>query len=127
MWKEPHPGTSLEGFDGNHVPDILGHDVSNDKVDLFFRVGGVMAGSFHSVALVELACNGFDLHSPAALAGVQNEVEARAVSPWLRDFESELGRSGEERGLRDFASTLGRVCGEAVWPVRLLNPLLVFP
>ena len=84
-----------EGLDGDDVPEFFGDDVGGEDVDFVGRVGTLGAillpGMGHegvAVASGDLVAGGFDLDAPEAVAGVEDEVVAVAVSPGLGDAEA---------------------------------------
>ena len=59
------------------------------------------------VAAVALVFGGADLHAPEAVAGVEDEVVAVAVSPGLGDAEAEGDGFVHESQFGEFSATLG--------------------
>ena len=106
---KPQPDTPIQSLDRDHIPCILRHNVGHDEIDVFFCVGGAIAGSSHLVTPVEVRLGGLNLYPPAARAGVHNEVKLRAVSPGFGYIESKVRSLAKERRLSRFPLALARV------------------
>ena len=96
---------------GNHVPEIFRHDMSDDEVDFRGGVCLLVAPGFHDVTGAVGAPGRFDLNPPELLAGIEDEIVALAFSPGFGDAETEASGFGEKGGFRGFAMRFGR--GEA--------------
>ena len=59
------------------------------------------------VSVNHAGVRGFDLHAPAMVSGVEDEVVAIALSPGLRYAEAEAGGLVEKGGFGDLSAALG--------------------
>src|SRR6266404_5965761 len=90
---EPQIFARRESFDREHVPEIEGHDVGDDAIDVVGGEGDHFALhvdiGMDGVAALALVGGGAHLHAPEASAGVEDVVVAVAVSPGLGHAETE--------------------------------------
>ena len=98
MGEEGKIAAGGEGTDGEDVPGVLGDDVGDEKIYLFWGVadfGGAAAevASGDVIGTVEIASAGLDLDAPelgsAAGGGVEDEVVGFAVAVRFGDGETE--------------------------------------
>ena len=97
--------------DGDYVPEVEGDNVGDEEID----VGGGVVGfaglvGVHGLDIVTSRAQiggAFDLNAPEALAVVEDEVVALAVSPGLGELEAESFRFEEEGGFGTFSGALG--------------------
>ena len=112
---EAEHGRGRADFDGDDVPDVEGHNMGGEEVDVVAGVDGASfadgVGGAGFVGLGTDGFGGFDLHAPEALSVVENEVVAEAVAPGLGDAESEAGSAVEEGGFGALAGDLGIFAG----------------
>ena len=97
-------------FDGDDVPEVDGHEVGDEYVNFrggVHRLLGVAAACMQIVVTVVMVASGFDLNTPEAVAGVEDEVVAFAIAPGLGDTKAEAGGFVKESEFGDFAATFG--------------------
>jgi hypothetical protein len=100
-------GASAEGVDWDHIPDVFGYDVGNQKIDVVgsvFPVGGV-AGS-NAVIMRPARVSGLDLHAPGTPAVIQDEIVAVAVALGLGNGKAEESCFVEKSGLASLTAPL---------------------
>lgn len=86
-------------IDGDYVPDVDRDEVGDKHIDFLGCVERflvVAASCMQIVVTAVVAASGFDLDTPQALAGVEDEVIAFAVAPWFGDSETKGGGFVEE-------------------------------
>jgi hypothetical protein len=94
-------------FDRDYVPDVDRNKIRDKNVDF---LGGVLAllliaaSSMQVVATFAVVASGLDLHTPQALAGIEDEVVAFAIAPGFGDSEAEAGGFVKESEFGDFAA-----------------------
>jgi hypothetical protein len=104
---------AARGFDGEHVPGVLGDDVGDvgdDEINLVLGVGVDASPASVRTYLVETTvggASGLYLHAPQAVVPAQDEVETFAVSIRLGDSKPRLAAlltnansANSPRGLR---------------------------
>jgi len=101
-----------EAFDWEDVPDVEGENLGGEEVDVG---GGVddFAFTVDAVDGLDVVAAGaedfgaFDLHTPDASAGVEDEVVTLAVSPRLGQVEAEGFGFEQEGSFGEFSGALG--------------------
>ena len=98
-----------EQLDGEHVPDVIGDDVADDKVDVTRGVAAVLdiAAGVECVSVDGAGVGGFDLDAPGAAAVVEEEVVTVTLSPGFGDGKTERGGFEKEGGFGHLSATLG--------------------
>ena len=96
-----------EQINGEYVPEIEGHDVGDEKVDVVGSVDRVVvaAASMEGVAavLTSRVC-GLNLDAVEVSAGLDDEIVRVAVAPGFGDAESEAGGFVKKGGFGEFAA-----------------------
>jgi hypothetical protein len=109
---ETEAGAVLENLGGQDVPDVERDDVGYQNVDIF---GGVndFAFAVDTVDGLDVVAAGaqdlgaFELYTPEAGAGIEDEIVALAVSPRFGDAEAQGSGFEHEGGLGEFSGALG--------------------
>src|ERR1700733_13018331 len=92
-WIDVDAPVGREGSYREHEPSVLGHDICDQKVNLFRGVRDLLPvpGSLrvHEIPAPAEVAGGLHLHLPELLSGAQDEIVAVALSVRLGYFKAQ--------------------------------------
>jgi hypothetical protein len=98
-------------IDRDYVPDVDGDEVGDKHVDLPGCVERLLVATavcLQIIVAVVIVASRLDLDTPQALAGIEDEVIAFAVTPGFDDSETEAGGFVEESEFENSPRRLGQ-------------------
>lgn len=106
-----YPGTRGEGLHRDDVPDIQRHDPGREHVNVVGRIAATFSADVGAGRAEEIRSahveRGLDLHSPEAVAGVEDEVKRFVVAQRFGETEAEARGFVGKCKFSQFARALG--------------------